>query len=97
MLIDPDDDGGVYIFAENDVRTRFLDDLGFTMPAAIQKLFKGEFYAQISAERLDLLDLADVLVLVAVRKPQRQAAHLVAELQEPRGRARAAARDDRRP
>ncbi len=70
VLIDPDDDGGVYIFAENDVRTRFLGDLGFTMPAEIQKLFKGQFYAQISAERLDLLDLADVLVLVAVRKPQ---------------------------
>ena len=28
VLIDPDDDGGVYIFAENDVRTRFLGDLG---------------------------------------------------------------------
>ena len=70
VLIDPDDDGGVYIFAEDDVRTRFLGDLGFTMPAEIEKLFKGQFYAQISAERLDLLDLADVLILVAVRKPQ---------------------------
>ena len=70
VLIDPDDGGGVYIFAENDVRTRFLGDLGFTMPPEIKKLFKGQFYAQISAERLDLLDLADVLILVAVRKPQ---------------------------
>jgi len=70
VLIDPDDDGGVYIFAENDVRTRFLGDLGFTMPDEIKRLFKGQFYAQISAERLDLLDLADVLILVAVRKPQ---------------------------
>jgi iron-siderophore transport system substrate-binding protein len=73
VLIDPDDDGGVYIFAENDVRTRFLGDLGFTMPAEIEKLTTSrpsQFYAQISAERLDLLDLADVLILVAVRKPQ---------------------------
>jgi iron complex transport system substrate-binding protein len=70
VLIDPDDDGGVYIFAEDDVRTRFLGDLGFTMPPQIAKLFKGRFYAQISAERLDLLDTADVLILVAVRKPQ---------------------------
>jgi iron complex transport system substrate-binding protein len=70
VLVDPDDDGGVYIFAENDVRTRFLGDLGLTMPAEIQKLFKGQFYSQISAERLDLLDTADALVLVAVRKPQ---------------------------
>ena len=74
VLIDPDDDGGVYIFAENDVRTRFLGDLGFTMPAEIERLFKGQFYAQISAERLDLLDTADVLVLVAVAQAADQAA-----------------------
>ncbi|HYH89442.1 MAG TPA: ABC transporter substrate-binding protein [Solirubrobacteraceae bacterium] len=70
VLIDPDDDGGVYVFSENDVRTRFLRDLGLKMPAEIQKLFGKQFYAQISAERLDLLDAADVLVLVASRKPQ---------------------------
>ena len=70
ILIDPDDDGGVYVFAENDVRTRFLGDLGLKMPAEIEKLFGKQFYAQISAERLDLLDTADVLVLVASRKPQ---------------------------
>ncbi|MBN1530385.1 MAG: ABC transporter substrate-binding protein [Thermoleophilaceae bacterium] len=70
VLIDPDDDGGVYIFAPNDVRTRFLSDLGFTMPAAIEELFEGQFYATLSAERLDMLDEADVLVLVATREPQ---------------------------
>jgi len=70
VLIDPDDDGGVYVFAENDVRTRFLGDLGLTIPAEVEKLFGKQFYAQISAERLDLLDTADVLVLVASRKPQ---------------------------
>jgi iron complex transport system substrate-binding protein len=70
VLIDPDDDGGVYVFAENDVRTRFLADLGLKMPAAIERLFGKQFYAQISAERLDLLDTADVLLLVASRKPQ---------------------------
>jgi ABC-type Fe3+-hydroxamate transport system substrate-binding protein len=32
--------------------------------------FKGRSYAQISAERLDLLDAADVLIPVATRKPQ---------------------------
>jgi iron-siderophore transport system substrate-binding protein len=70
VLVDPDEDGGFYIFARNDVRTRFLADLGLTMPEPIAKLFKGQFYAQISAERLDLLDTADVLILVATRKPQ---------------------------
>jgi iron complex transport system substrate-binding protein len=70
VLIDPDDDGGVYVFARNDVRSRFLADLGLTMPPQIERLFGEQFYAQISAERLDLLDTADVLVLVASRKPQ---------------------------
>jgi iron complex transport system substrate-binding protein len=70
VLIDPDDDGGVYIFAPDDVRTRFLGDLGLKLPPSIERLFKGQFYAQISAERLDMLDAADVLVLVASRKPQ---------------------------
>ena len=91
VLIDPDDDGGVYIFAENDVRTRFLGDLGLTMPAEIEKLFKGQFYAQISAERLDLLDTADVLVLVAVAQAAGAAAHLVAQLPEPARGARRSA------
>ena len=70
VLVDPDEDGGFYVFARNDVRTRFLDDLGLTMPEPIAKLSEGQFYAQISAERLDLLDTADVLILVATRKPQ---------------------------
>ncbi len=73
VLIDPDEDGGVYIFARNDVRTRFLTDLGLELPPAIDELFGDQFYAQISAERLDLLEAADVLVLVTVRKPQTQA------------------------
>ena len=68
--MDPDDDGGVYIFAPDDVRTRFLGDLGLKLPASIEKLFKGQFYAQISAERLDMLDNADIIVQVATRKPQ---------------------------
>jgi len=70
VLVDPDDDGGVYVFAENDVRTRFLADLGLTTPPEIERLFGEQFYTQISAERLDMLDTADVIVLVASRKPQ---------------------------
>ncbi len=73
LHIAPDDDGGVYVFAPGDVRTRFLNGLGFTLPDAIERLFRGEFYAQISAERLDLLDTADVLVIDASRKPQTRA------------------------
>ena len=85
------------MFAENDVRTRFLGDLGLKMPAEIEKLFGKQFYAQISAERLDLLDTADVLVLVASRKPQTRQLTVIAQLQAPARGARGPARDDRRP
>jgi iron complex transport system substrate-binding protein len=70
VLVDPDEDGGVYIFAPGDVRTRLLTALGFEMPPEIERLFDSQFYAQISAERLDLLDTADVVLLIASRKPQ---------------------------
>jgi iron complex transport system substrate-binding protein len=43
VLIDPDDDGGVYVFAKNDVRTRFLGDLGLRMPPPIEGLFGKQF------------------------------------------------------
>jgi len=71
--VSPDDDGGVYVFAPGDVRTRFLDALGFTQPQEIAKLSGDEFYAQISAERLDLLNSADVLVVDGARGPQTRA------------------------
>ena len=67
------------------------------MPAEIEKLFKGQFYAQISAERLDLLDLADVLILVAVRKPQVKQLTSSRSYKNLKAVQRAAARDDRRP
>jgi iron complex transport system substrate-binding protein len=73
LLVDPDDSGGVYVFAPDDVRSRFLADLGLTMPASVERLFGDDFYTQIAAERLDLLDDADALVLVASRKPQTKA------------------------
>ena len=65
VLVDPAPDGGVYTFATNDVRTRFLGDLGLGQPPAIKDLFHSTFYTQISAERLDLLDSADLLVVAS--------------------------------
>jgi iron complex transport system substrate-binding protein len=70
VLADPNEDGGVYIFAPGGVRTRILAGLGFKLPPEIEELFDSQFYAQISAERLDLLDTADVVLLIATRKPQ---------------------------
>src|SRR5262249_19070545 len=70
-LISPDDKGGVYIFSEDDVRTRFLSDLGFVMPDGVKKQFKGQFYAQLSAERMDLLAEADALIATTADATQR--------------------------
>jgi iron complex transport system substrate-binding protein len=70
VLADPDEDGGVYIFAPGDVRTRLLTGLGFELPPEIERIFRGQFYAQISAERLDLLDTADLVLLITTRNPQ---------------------------
>ncbi|WP_354701777.1 Putative ABC transporter substrate-binding lipoprotein YhfQ [Paraconexibacter sp. AEG42_29] len=64
ILVDPDDAGGVYVFAPGDVRSRFLEDIGLQPPAAVDSLFGEQFYAQISAERLDILDESDLIILV---------------------------------
>ena len=47
------------------MRTRFLGDLGLGQPPAIKDLFHSTFYTQVSAERLDLLDSADLLVVAS--------------------------------
>ncbi|MGH3835574.1 MAG: iron-siderophore ABC transporter substrate-binding protein [Pseudonocardiaceae bacterium] len=48
-------------FASEDPRARFFSKLGFQVPARIDELAGGSFYANISPERVDLLD-ADLLV-----------------------------------
>ncbi len=48
-------------FASEDPRSRFFTSLGFTVPSALDAIAGDEFFGEVSAERLDLLD-ADVLV-----------------------------------
>jgi iron complex transport system substrate-binding protein len=56
------DEGGSYnVYGPQDLRGRFMRSLGFELPQEISELTGEEFYAQISQERLDLLDV-DVLV-----------------------------------
>lgn len=52
---------GIWVYAPEDVRGRFLTSLGFVMPPELEALATDEFGFDLSLERLDLLDL-DVLI-----------------------------------
>jgi iron complex transport system substrate-binding protein len=51
------------IYTEQDSRARFFTDLGFVVPDELVKLAGESFYADISTERLDLLE-QDVIAIV---------------------------------
>jgi iron complex transport system substrate-binding protein len=59
--------GQVYAFGSKDLRSRFFTDLGFEVPAEVEKLAGESFFAQLSEEQLRLLD-QDVLVVFGSRK-----------------------------
>ncbi|MEV4895586.1 iron-siderophore ABC transporter substrate-binding protein [Nonomuraea sp. NPDC055795] len=52
---------GYFVFGSQDPRSRLLASLGFTLPPDLDKVIGDKFGANISRERLDLLD-RDVLV-----------------------------------
>lgn len=56
---------GVYVYGPEDARGRLLADLGFTLPEELGAVTEGSFGGNLSAERLDLLDV-DVLVWLNV-------------------------------
>ncbi len=56
---------GVYVYGPEDARGRLLDDLGFVLPEELATVTEGSFGGNLSAERLDLLDV-DVLVWLNV-------------------------------
>lgn len=57
------ENGSFSAYGPEDTRGRFMSALGFELPDEISELAGDQFYAEISAERLDLLD-ADVLVVI---------------------------------
>jgi iron complex transport system substrate-binding protein len=75
--------GTVSVYAPEDVRGRFLDSLGFVQPPEIAELAGDEFSADLSYERIDLVDV-DALVWIvgsiATDKPQFDAEPLYAGL-----------------
>ncbi|HET6507734.1 MAG TPA: iron-siderophore ABC transporter substrate-binding protein [Baekduia sp.] len=64
LITAPGPGGKLSVFAPTDTRGRFTDALGFTQPAAIEQATGGEFYAYLSSERLDLVDVDALIVLV---------------------------------
>ena len=63
LIVAPDTNGKMAVFAPTDTRGRFATSLGFSQPAAIEKLTGRSFYADISEERYDLLDVDALLVM----------------------------------
>jgi iron complex transport system substrate-binding protein len=56
--------GNISVFAPHDPRGRFLEALGFEMPEEIGELAGDEFYAELSYERVDLIDVDALVVIV---------------------------------
>jgi iron complex transport system substrate-binding protein len=63
VLIVAPGEGQLSVFAPTDTRGRFVTSLGFTQPEGIKRVTGDEFYAYISDERLDLVDVDALIVL----------------------------------
>ena len=63
MVVTPVEDGQMSIFSDTDARGRLIANLGFRQPAAVADVVGDEFYAYLSPEKFDLLDVDALLVL----------------------------------
>jgi iron complex transport system substrate-binding protein len=48
---------GIFVYGPQDVRTRMLEQLGFTYPDELRKAFPDDFGGQLSDEKVDALDV----------------------------------------
>ncbi|MDX3314374.1 iron-siderophore ABC transporter substrate-binding protein [Streptomyces sp. NPDC054884] len=55
---------GIFVYGSQDPRSRLLSDLGFALPADLDKVIGDRFGANISKERTDLLDQNVVVWIV---------------------------------
>ncbi|MFF3935178.1 iron-siderophore ABC transporter substrate-binding protein [Streptomyces phaeofaciens] len=55
---------GIFVFGSQDPRSRLLTDLGFSLPADLDKVIGDQFGANISKERTDLLDRDAIVWMV---------------------------------
>ena len=52
---------GIFVYGPQDVRTRILEQLGFTYPQALRDAFSDEFGGQLSDEKVDALDVGALI------------------------------------
>ena len=64
--------GNYYPYGPQDVRGRFLESLGFKLPAEVAELAGDSFFATISGEQLSLVD-ADALIWIVNSPAEREA------------------------
>lgn len=57
-------DGSVSIFGPGDSRQQILESYGLTFPEGLKSAINSGFYGTISAENINLLDQADVIVVL---------------------------------
>ena len=65
--------GSYFVWTSQDNRGRFLQSLGFTVPPVFDELAGENFYAEISTERLGLLDENDVVAWLGIPGTQNAA------------------------
>jgi iron complex transport system substrate-binding protein len=70
VMVSQAEGGKLFVFADTDTRGRFVTSLGFDQSPEITKLTGGEFYAQLSAERFDLIDGDGLIVLADLTATQ---------------------------
>ena len=56
--------GGVTVYGGGDGRAQTLSDYGLTFPEQLRPVLTGGFYGELPAENMDLLNSADVVVVV---------------------------------
>jgi iron complex transport system substrate-binding protein len=58
--------GNYFVWTSEDNRGRFLTSLGFTVPPQFDELAGDDFYADVSGERLGLLDQAELVAWITI-------------------------------
>ncbi len=68
-VVEPMPAGRFAVFGAGDPKVQFMESLGFTIDPAVAKFAPGGDVATLSAERLDLLDVDQLVVLVDAGDP----------------------------
>ncbi|MBB4663838.1 ABC transporter substrate-binding protein [Conexibacter arvalis] len=63
MVVTPVADGQMSVFADTDSRGRLVTSLGMRQPAAIAEMVGDDFYAYLSPERFEVMEVDTLIVL----------------------------------